>query len=321
MKTLAWSVRNMPRARARRAHLHWVLGVLALLGRTTVLKAQATQLPQPVETTPSAPAEPAATAAPVAPSPAPVAPAPAASPQAIELEPRGAVPAPKPPECESPGEPSEGVGMFFIGLGLFDFSDLNHHLRANGYEAIGSPLTLIGGEGHAVLPSGFVMGARGGALLSPDGSGPNGLQRSFGGGFGMLDLGYAFVHERAWLVSLTGGIGGYGMDIGIGDGQSVPFDEVLQNPRRSSSIGRGGLLTGLTLGVDGRVSLGPARNGQNGFFTFGLRVGALYGPPLSGWSLSHGGDATGGPGPGLAGGFAALAIGFGGGRERRSPTQ
>jgi hypothetical protein len=27
-------------------------------------------------------------------------------------------------------------------------------------------------------------------------------------------------------------------------------------------------------------------------------------------------DATGGPGPGLAGGYAALAIGFGGGRER-----
>jgi len=202
-----------------------------------------------------------------------------------------------------------------LGLGLFDFSSLNHHLRASGYEAIHLPLTLIGGEGHAVLPSGFVVGARGGALLSSDGSGPDGLRRTFGGGFGTLDFGYALVHQRALLLTVTTGLGGYGMELGIGDGQSVPFDEVLQNPRRSSSVARGGVLLGLTIGIDGRVALGPAKDGGQGFFTLGARIGALYAPPIGSWSLSQGGDATGGPGLSLAGGYAALAIGFGGGRE------
>jgi hypothetical protein len=202
-----------------------------------------------------------------------------------------------------------------MGLGLFDFASLNRHLRANGYEPIDMPVTLIGGEGHAVLPSGFVLGARGGALLSSDGSGPDGLRRTFGGGFGMVDFGYAIVRRRAVLFTITSGLGGYGMELGIGDGQSVPFDDVLQNPRRSSSVGRGGVLVGLTLGVDGRVSVGPSKDGGHGFFTLGARLGALYGPAIGSWSLSQGGDATGGPGPGLAGGFAALTIGFGGGRE------
>jgi hypothetical protein len=45
-------------------------------------------------------------------------------------------------------------------------------------------------------------------------------------------------------------------------------------------------------------------------------------PPSSGtpspvWSLSQGGDATGRPGPGLVGGFAALTVGSGGGRVEK----
>jgi hypothetical protein len=289
--------------------------LLALWGWPIEARAQATS----DTSTAAAPVEPAAAPEERSPVAAPPA-SPSMKPQAapVAAVPRPPTPAPPSPapECVPPDEPSEGAGAFFLGLGFFDFSDLNHHLRQNGYEAIDMPLTMLGGEGHAVLPSGFVIGARGGALLSADGGGPDGLRRTFSGGFGMADFGYAFLREQAVLITLTSGIGGYGMELGIGDGQSVPFDQVLQNPRRSSSVGRGGLLVGLTLGVDGRVSVGPAKDGGQGFFTLGARIGALYGPPLGSWSLSEGGDATGGPGPGLAGGYAALAVGFGGGRER-----
>jgi hypothetical protein len=169
------------------------------------------------------------------------------------------------------------------------------------------------------MPSGFIMGARGAAILTPDGGGPDGLQRSFGGGFGMIDLGFALIHASPLLVSLTGGIGGYGTALGIGNGQSASFDSALANPRRSTSISRGGLLTGLTLGIDGRVPVGePDAKGRHGFFTLGARLGVLYGPPLGGWSLAQEGKATDGPGAGLAGVYAALALGFGGGREGRA---
>jgi hypothetical protein len=67
------------------------------------------------------------------------------------------------------------------------------------------------------------------------------------------------------------------------------------------------------VGLDGRVPVGTVERGRRGFFTLGARVGALYGPPLGGWGLDEGGDATAGPGRGLTGVYGALAIGFGGG--------
>jgi hypothetical protein len=197
-----------------------------------------------------------------------------------------------------------------VGVGLFDFSSLNDRLAAHGYEKLSPTMIVLGGEGHAVARR-FVIGARGGALLGENGRGPDGLTTSLGGGFGMLDAGFAFVHSSALLLTLTGGIGGYGLSFGISDGKSAEFDDVLESPQRSSSLGHGGLLIGLTLGLDGRVALGTGRD-REGFFTLGARVGALYGPPLGDWSLSEGGDATSGPNSGLTGGFAVMVIGFGG---------
>jgi hypothetical protein len=282
----------------------------------------------PVASAQEAPA-PSTTAAPASASPeAPVV-APQATPPVPAVSPAPAAPPPAPaakidlrqpesaPDCAPKDEASEGAGLFFIGIGFFDFAALNRRLRANGYESIDDGLTLIGGEGHAVLPSGFVVGARGGGILSSDGRGPNGYERSFGGGYGMLDLGLALVRTRPILVTLTSGLGGYGLSLGISERQSAPFDAVLQDPARSSSVSRGGLLVGLTLGVDGRVPIGPVERGRQGFFTLGARLGALYGPPLGGWGLDEGGDATSGPGRGLIGAYGALAVGFGGGAVDR----
>jgi hypothetical protein len=118
------------------------------------------------------------------------------------------------------------------------------------------------------------------------------------------------------LFTVTGGIGGYGLSLGIGDEQSASFDSVLRNPRRSVSLGHGGLLLGLTLGIDFRVPTGGVERGRRGFFTLGARVAGLYGPPIGGWDVSEGDEATDGPRTGLTGGYAALAIGFGGGSMR-----
>jgi hypothetical protein len=224
------------------------------------------------------------------------------------------------PDCKSCRERDapEGAGAFLLGVGVFDLSALNDRLAANGYERLDTAMTVIGGEGRAVFNSGFVAGGRGAGILAPGGAGPGNLRTSFGGGFGMVDLGFAFVHSQAFLLTLTGDIGGYGWSLGISDQQSARFDDVLKNPRRSSSLGSGGVLVGLTLGIDGRVGIGEAKNGRRGFFTVGARIGALYGPQLGNWGLSDGMDATGGPRTGLAGAYAALAIGFGGGADSRN---
>jgi len=61
--------------------------------------------------------------------------------------------------------------------------------------------------------------------------------------------------------------------------------------------------------------MGAAERGKRGFFTIGARLGALFGPPIGDWNLAEGAQATGAPSTGLSGAYAALAIGFGGGKS------
>jgi hypothetical protein len=225
-------------------------------------------------------------------------------------------PSPPPEPCpERKREAAEGFGQFLLGAGFFGLKDLQDRLAANGYDRLPTAITILGGEGHGVFDSGFLVGVRGAALLSPESEGPRGFTASVGGGFGMVDFGFALVHTRPILLSLAAGIGGFGYSIDIGDGASAPFDDALADPARSTSISTGGVLGSLTAGFDGRVDVGQAQEGRQGFFTLGLRLGVLYGPPIGDWSLSNGGAATGGPSTELIGGYGALAIGFGGRRD------
>lgn len=229
---------------------------------------------------------------------------------------QAAVTAPAPTR---PEDRTEGSGSFLFGLGLFDLSALDERLVAHGYDEISRPLSVIGGEGHAVFESGFVVGGHGAALLAPDGDGPGDVESSLSGGFGMLDLGFALVHTPAWLLTATGGVGGYGLSLELDEHRSVRFDDVLRNPERSASLSRGGVLVGATLGLDGRIPIGAPDRGRQPFCAIGLRVGGMYGPPLGDWSLDDGTRSAGGPDLGLLGGYVALAIGFGA-RPVATPT-
>jgi hypothetical protein len=246
-------------------------------------------------------------------------PAPPAPPPAPSASVQGAGPTKsEPPPCEPCGDPGgdgEGAGMFLVGAGVFDLSELNDHLRANGYETFGSVITLLGGQGRVVLDSGFVIGGHGAALIAPSGDSSTDFQTSLGGGFGMFDLGFALVHTHSILFTITGGIGGYGLSLEIDDERSARFDEVLQNPGRSTTLSAGGLLVGASIGLDARVSIGKPDKGRRGFFTLGARLGGLFGPPIGSWSLPNA-DVRGGPSTQLVGAHASLALGFGGGPAR-----
>jgi hypothetical protein len=215
--------------------------------------------------------------------------------------------------CEDEDDRSEGSGMFNLGFGVFDLSSLNDRLAAGGYERLSNRMTLLGGEGHALLESGFVIGGRGAALLGDDGRGPGTLQTELSGGFGMLDLGFALVRTDTVLFTVLGGFGGYGWSLLLSEREALRFEEVLETPERTSSLSRGGVLVGLTLGIDGRVPIGKPERGKRGFFTLGARVGGLFGPALGDWSATDGTEVTAGPDTGLAGLYGLLALGFGGG--------
>jgi hypothetical protein len=317
-----------PRRRANRRLVAVSIAISVCLASTIAFAADSdpsavtTPPPRPPELNTTAPATPAEAVVATAPSPpnAPAASHDSAQQPVDSHKIRVATAATEPRECdpcERDEEAAEGAGAFVVGPGQFDFSSLNDHLVASGYERLNNLMTIIGGDGHAVFDSGFVAGARGGALVGPSGTGP-GVRTHLAGGFGMVNFGFAPVRTTHFLFTVTGGIGGYGLSLGIGDDQSVPFDSVLRSPRHSASLSHAGLLLGLTMGADFRVPIGRVERGRRGFFTLGVRVAGLYGPPLGEWNVSNGGEATGGPRTGLTGGYGAIAIGFGGGSTRTS---
>jgi hypothetical protein len=215
------------------------------------------------------------------------------------------------PPCEQDSDNTEGFGALNVGLAFFDLSSLDDRLRAAGYETIAQPLFLIGGEARAVLESGLVIGGRGAGILTGSGDGPGEVRSHFGGGFGMADFGFAFVHTEHALLTLTGGVGGYGLSLELTDEQDARFDEVLANPMRSASLAAGGFLFGATAGFDGRIPFGKVERRRRPFFTIGVRLGALVGAPGE-WSLPQGADARRGPDDVLTGAYGLLSLGFGG---------
>jgi hypothetical protein len=280
-----------------------------------VLSARAsaqTATPPAAPITPAEPSTPPAVVdAPPAPPPAAQPVSPAAPAQSVAVETRLPV-APCAP-CRRKHDGVEGAGGFMIGIVWIDLSELNDALSAAGYEELDTAMTLLGGQAHAIFPSGFVVGGHGAAILAPSAGGPEGFRASFDGGFGMADFGFAFLHTRAFLITLTGGIGGYGMGLHISEHRAFAFDDILDNPRRSASLSVGGLLVGLTLGFDGRVPIGQVdEEGMRPFFSLGVRAGGMYGPPISEWSLDDGNESPGGPSSTLSGAYVALVLSFGG---------
>lgn len=285
------------------------LVLLAAMGPSASAQAGDEPVPEP---------PPSATAAQAAP-PAPPATPPAAPSPNANTAPSPSVTSPC-PVCDDDDDDTEGRGAFLLGLGFFDLSKLNDRLVASGYEAVDDALTVIGGEGHAVFANGFVAGGMGAGILGPTSEGPREAHMDFGGGFGMLDLGFALVHTRSILFTVLGSVGGYGWTMSIDQPGAARFDDVLDNPRRSTSLTRGGMLAGLTLAIEGRIPVGPAERGRQGFFSLGLRAGGLYGPPLGTWSLADGSDATAGPDTRMAGVYSLLTLGFGGWRVAPGAT-
>jgi hypothetical protein len=268
-----------------------------------------------VEPTPPATAESPAVEVPAeGVKPKPIAPAQPAPSAPVAAPPAAIAPAPTEtqcPECDRDKEP-EGVASFLIGPGWFDLSGLNDRLAAQGYERISQPLTVIGGQGHAIFNSGVVMGGMGAGVLGPSGDGPSGVRTQFGGGFGMGEFGFALVHSQAVLFTVTGGVGWYGWSLSIDEPGSTSFDSALENPRRGTTLNRDGLLLGAAVSFEGRVSIGKPERGRQGFLSLGVRAGGLYGPPISDWTLSDGSEATSGPDDAMAGFYAAVTVGFGG---------
>ncbi|MFB6273995.1 MAG: hypothetical protein ABEL51_13985 [Salinibacter sp.] len=205
--------------------------------------------------------------------------------------------------CQETAASNGGAGFFSIGVQFADLAALNNRLSSKGYPTFSSEMVSIGGGGYTVLNR-FLIGGQGHGLITGE-QGYNGRDVSVGGGYGLFTLGYLFRPTSNLHVYPQVGLGGGGVRLEIGSrGDAENFDDVLNDPNRSASVGRASLLVSLGGGLEYQFG-GPE---EHGGLRLGLRAGYLVSALNSDWQINTT-TLSGGPDATLQGPFIRLTIG------------
>lgn len=201
---------------------------------------------------------------------------------------------------------SGGAGFFSIGANFADIGPLNRRLDAAGYPTFSSEMVSVGGGGYGITKSGLMIGGEGHGLVTGD-AGFQGRTVSVSAGYGLFTLGYAAYSEHNFRLSPQVGLGGAGLALDIESSGAENFNDVLENPNRSATVGTASMVVSLGAGAEYHFR----RAGEKGGFLIGLRAGYLFSALTSDWkldesSLGNGPDAT------ISGPFIRLVIGGGG---------
>ena len=192
----------------------------------------------------------------------------------------------------------------FISFGptvLFgDFSGLNDAFARQGIGKLSSTHATAGASGFGVFGRAvFGFGGWDGDQTVSSES----LTAKVTIGGGELDFGYCVVKQAHLLVAPMLGIGVNVYDIALSpvNNDFSNFNNLLQNPRRTSSASSAALLLSPQLMVTVPIS----------FVGLQLRGGYQYQPASSKWKLSEGGKLQEGPSMAKGTPFMALSVVFG----------
>ncbi|MFB6248642.1 MAG: hypothetical protein ABEL97_08745 [Salinibacter sp.] len=207
------------------------------------------------------------------------------------------------PAAESPME-AQGVGYFAVGTQFTNLAPLNDRLSGAGYPTFTSEMISLGGGGYGVVANRLMLGGEGHGLLTAEGA-RQGRNVSVGGGYGLFNLGYLFRPASSLRVYPMVGLGAGGLQLDIESaGTADNFDDVLNDPNRSATVGRAGMLISLGGGLE--YQFGTPGEGRSA--RLGVRVGYMISALRSDWQLGDN-ALSGGPDASMQGPFLRLTIG------------
>ncbi len=217
------------------------------------------------------------------------------------------------PDGDAPSPESsteEGAGFFAVGAQFTDLEPLNNRLAEAGYPTFASEMISLGGGGYGVVADRLLLGGEGYGLLTADGT-FQGRNVSVDGGYGLFTLGYLFRPTSNLRVYPQVGFGGGGLQLDIGSqGNADEFDDILENPNRSATVGQGSFLVSLGGGLEYQFGAPD----ENGGVRLGLRAGYMISALNSEWQLGEN-SLSGGPDATMQGPFIRLTLGGGGGGD------
>jgi len=204
---------------------------------------------------------------------------------------------------------SGGMGYSLFGRNTIGLGDLNEQLTNKGYSELSESFFLVGGGGHAILNSKWIIGGEGYSLLGDEVTTSN-FNSSIMLTCAFFDVGYIVYSIKDLRVYPLVGFGVGGMNLKIAeDVESLSLDEVLDNPRRGVELSTTGALLNLSIGVDYLVNFsGNAQ--ERGGILLGIRAGYMVSPFKGSWTMDDV-ELSGAPEASMTGPY--IRILFGGG--------
>jgi hypothetical protein len=214
---------------------------------------------------------------------------------------------PEVPGVEGPGE--EGRAFFQAGYIGLDLDDLNGRLADAGLPGVDGTVLTLGGAGYGNRGN-MMFGLEGHGLLGGDETTANGsTQVALSGGYGLFRFGYRVYAQGDFEVYPLLGIGGGKMNLKLLERSAPVFDDVLEDPERSSTLSASMFLLDFGVGLDYRFVIEDEEGGPGGI-ALGIHAGYTLAPGSTSWKLDGINSVAGGPKGQIEGFYVRASIGF-----------
>lgn len=213
-------------------------------------------------------------------------------------------------ELASGAHEAGGMGYSMFGRAMLNLDALNSRLEERGYSSMSDNFFSTGGGMHWIYKNGLILGGEIQTLLG--GETISGYYKhSLTAGYGIFDIGYTVFRKNELRIYPLLGIGGGAINFNIREAFVPPsFNDVLDNPRRSSQLWTGGFLLNFAVGIDYLLTIGEDEKGKGGF-VFGLRAGYTFSPFKSEWVIDDA-ELADSPKMSMTGPYIRLMFGGGG---------
>jgi hypothetical protein len=209
-----------------------------------------------------------------------------------------------------------GRGLFQAGFMMLDLDELNDVLVDEGYPSLEERFITLGGAGYGQRGR-VLFGAEGHALLGEEESTADASRQiTLNGGYGLFRLGILAFSESGFELVPAIGLGGGGMALQIAERSAPSFEDVLEDPARSSTLTTGMFVIDGSLGLNYRFDTSD-RGERPGGILLGVQGGYTYSPWNSSWELDGLNSVAGGPDLQIEGYYVRLSIGGWGRGDRR----
>lgn len=200
---------------------------------------------------------------------------------------------------------SGGFGHTSFIAQQINIGNLNNVLTANGYGNISTTQLAWGGGGNFVFNNFMIGGEGAGFIGSRTSNGFNSMNLK--GGYGFLNVGYAFSADKKGIFypMIGAGLAGFDMYVRKKDA-NANFEDQINSPSGSAVINAGGFVLNAQLAYQHFFFF----EGKSGIL-LGLKAGYRYSP--SSWNMDiNGNRLNNAPAVNMNGFYAGIIIGGGG---------